>query len=313
MKILVLGWNRWVDSGKKGRRYYKKGDWGPELFRRELMRQLGSDSVFYGRGYGDFDPSLTVEEIAKKYKPDILFTHCNGQEFTRSIGEIPKNIFKVHMAPDYWETNRKKYNSVYLDVWKYDLIISPVSEGVRLLKEGGYNARILPFSADTSIHYDFGFNRDIDIMASFSSSKKIYGETRRKILKLLRSGELPIDSFASKALWDDHVLKLNQSKIVANSVEKWDFLNQRFFEVLACNSLLLTDYAEDMETVGLEDKKHLVVFKGIDDFKDKLFYYLEHEEERLRIARAGYDFIRENHSTKKRVSEFLNIISEESR
>jgi len=310
MRILLLGWNRFSKVITRSRRwYYKKKDWYPELFRRELARQA-DDIIFFGYGYARYNPNYkTVGHLVEKYKPDVVFVHNGGHEFTETIGYIPDHVLKVHMNQDYWKTNCENYD-YYHNTWDFDIIFMPVTKEVKLLQSRGFKARLSMFSADLTKQEDLHLSRDIDVMASFATPGRVYGPQRKEIHVWLKT-VTDLNVYMGKAGWEAHVEKLNQSKIVLNNVARWAFMNQRFFEVPACNSLLLTDYAEDQPLVGLEDGKHLVIYENLKDMKEKIYYYLEHEEERKSIARQGYEYVRKNHSLKQRVSEFLVDLQEE--
>ncbi|MDP5238428.1 glycosyltransferase [Uliginosibacterium sp. 31-16] len=97
-----------------------------------------------------------------------------------------------------------------------------------------------------------------------------------------------------------HELNLlyNQAKIVLN-VSAWEnggtggsALNLRIFDVPATGSLLLTDYAPGIEEY-LEPDKEVVVAHSPAEMRDKALYYLAHDAERERIARAGWEKVRQ--------------------
>ncbi|NLY79289.1 MAG: glycosyltransferase family 1 protein, partial [Lysinibacillus sp.] len=46
------------------------------------------------------------------------------------------------------------------------------------------------------------------------------------------------------------------------------------------------------------------------NFYEKAMYYLENEEERIRITENGYKFIHENHTDDVRARNFVNEIRE---
>jgi len=87
----------------------------------------------------------------------------------------------------------------------------------------------------------------------------------------------------------------------------------RYTETLACGGFLLADRPRDLDRLGYVDGKHLIIYDGLDDFKDKVMYYLkpENEKERGRIAKAGRKLVVKNHSNRIRVKEMTNIIMEE--
>lgn len=62
----------------------------------------------------------------------------------------------------------------------------------------------------------------------------------------------------------------------------------RVLEIMACKGFVLVNYQEDLAK-EFEDGKELVMYRNLEEMTDKVQYYLEHEEERRQIARAGYE------------------------
>ncbi len=78
----------------------------------------------------------------------------------------------------------------------------------------------------------------------------------------------------------------------------------RTFEVPASSGFLLTGEAEDLGTyydVGEE----IVTFHDGDDLVEKVLYYLEHDDERAGIARAGHRRTIADHTYERRFSEIF--------
>lgn len=75
----------------------------------------------------------------------------------------------------------------------------------------------------------------------------------------------------------------------------------RVLEIMACQGFVLVNYQEDLAK-EFEEGKELVMYRSLDEMVEKIRYYLEHEEERQAIARAGYEkVIREyNYAAKLR-------------
>ena len=84
--------------------------------------------------------------------------------------------------------------------------------------------------------------------------------------------------------------KFNQSKIVFN-ISCRDDLNMRVHETLGAGAFLLTN---DIPTLHerFTDGVHLVTYKTEEEMIEKARYYLEHDEEREAIARAGCELVR---------------------
>ena len=54
----------------------------------------------------------------------------------------------------------------------------------------------------------------------------------------------------------------------------------------------------------------MVCFDGVEDLREKVAYYLVHDEERMQIAENGYRKVKEHHGYVNRVREMLRIIEE---
>jgi len=112
--------------------------------------------------------------------------------------------------------------------------------------------------------------------------------------------------FPDKNLFEDAAKKFSMSKIVFNISIK-DDINMRCFETMSTGSFLLTNW---IPTLGelFEDGKHLVTYKTLDEMVEKAKYYLEHDEEREKIAKAGYDEFISKHTYKHRVEKVHDMI-----
>jgi len=109
--------------------------------------------------------------------------------------------------------------------------------------------------------------------------------------------------YYGQALFDDAARKYAETKVVFNIAMKED-LNMRCFEVLGTQSFLLTDWVPSIDEI-FEDGKHLVLYRSLDEAVDKAKYYLSHDEERERIALAGYEHVIKNHTMQNRVNTIL--------
>lgn len=110
--------------------------------------------------------------------------------------------------------------------------------------------------------------------------------------------------YYGQQLFEQAARKYAESKIVFNIAMKND-VNMRCFETLATGSFLLTDWVPSMDEL-FEDGKHLVLYRSMDECIDKAKYYLRHDEERERIAQAGYEHVIKNHTIQNRVNVILD-------
>src|SRR3990167_1587455 len=103
--------------------------------------------------------------------------------------------------------------------------------------------------------------------------------------------------------FDDAAEKFCQSKIVLNHSIR-DDINMRTFESMATGSFLLTSNIPTLHEL-FKDGEHLVTYKNHDDMVDKARYYLLHDEEREKIAKAGMEEVLSKHTFRHRITQFL--------
>src|SRR3990167_8816379 len=133
----------------------------------------------------------------------------------------------------------------------------------------------------------------------------IPGEKRSQALdRLFR--EFPNFFYSTGRYFEEAADIFHQSKIVFNQAIK-DDLNMRTYEAMATGSMLLTDRIPTIENF-FEDKKHLVLYDNLDDMVEKARYYIDHDEERELIAKAGMKETLAKHTYKHRMLELLKII-----
>lgn len=99
---------------------------------------------------------------------------------------------------------------------------------------------------------------------------------------------------------------------IADNVRSW--LNSRIlqikgrpFEIAACGGFCISGYADDMNQYYAEDKE-MVFYRTRDDFVEKIRYYLDHSEEREKIARKGYERTLREHTAEKRFSAMFKAM-----
>lgn len=81
----------------------------------------------------------------------------------------------------------------------------------------------------------------------------------------------------------------------------------RVWDVLGAGGFLITNYQPELE-LYFEPDKDLVIFESKQDLAQKVSYYLEHEEQRRKIAENGYKKVKLNHSYKQRIAQMLEIL-----
>ena len=81
----------------------------------------------------------------------------------------------------------------------------------------------------------------------------------------------------------------------------------RAFDIMGSGGFLLTNYQEDYLEYFVPDED-FVYYEDYADLVRKARYYLEHEEERVQIARNGYEKVKKYHTYKERVDLIMDVI-----
>lgn len=138
----------------------------------------------------------------------------------------------------------------------------------------------------------------------------IWGAGWRK----LRQGYRPAlwRRLVGSGIWGEALVRIwRRSKIVLN-VSVWNpgeesGLNLRVFDVPACGGFLLTDHSPELAEFFIPGKE-VETWASEAELRDKSKFYLAHDAERERIARAGYERSLTLPSTLDRMRDLLSRI-----
>ncbi len=99
-------------------------------------------------------------------------------------------------------------------------------------------------------------------------------------------------------------LNLHSSTFHEDINPEGDFVNPRTFEIAACGGFQLVD-ARSLLSELLAPGEEVVTFDNVPDLKEKIAYYLEHDEERRRIAGRARARVLAEHTMEHRMREML--------
>ena len=88
-----------------------------------------------------------------------------------------------------------------------------------------------------------------------------------------------------------------------------DYWSDRVYETLGRGGFLIHPYISGMER-EFENKKHLVFYEygNFEQLKELIDYYIEHDEEREAIRKAGHELVKENYTYKDRWEHILKVL-----
>jgi len=217
------------------------------------------------------------DQIPKDF--DLYFRYDHGDY----KDDIPEDL-----QPAVWyviDTHLKKpYKKIKKQVKHYDIIFCAQKTGVQqLIKDSKVDAHWIPLGCDPGL-------KKIDVPKKYD-----IGFVGRNADKYDRGRHLPLlqkrfpDSYIGQAPSPKIAEIYSSSKIGFNSSILND-VNMRIFEIPACGCFLLTNrIANDGLYEIFEEGKHFVTYTSDQDLIQKAEYYLNHEQEREKIAQAGYE------------------------
>ena len=301
MKILLL-------SPNQIHRY----NWGHQLFRNEIRRH--EVVLYYGKGYPNFNDKITAPQIIEQYGPfDVLLTY--GLRYSMpfdNIGDV--KIKKAHIIVDLFPPHSGGYKGgmhtkfkPFMERNKYDVFLYRQRCQEDYLKEVGsiVPSYWLPFSVDINVYKKNKLPKIYDVLTSSTIRRDVYPNRSRVNKLVIKMG---LKAVIKRVVHQKYIKVINQTKICIISTNVFNSPNMKFTEFTSCGSFVLSDEPADMQELGFEDGKHLVIYRDMNDLRNKIKYYLKHEKEREAIAKNGMEFTRENHNNNIRVKEMSGFI-----
>ncbi len=255
----------------------------------------------------DFKPDIILNQTMRVIPPDVISALRGDNRLM--VGQIASPI------PEKF------------DCRGYDLVISSLPNFVERFRKAGIPARLHRFGFDPMILEKLGPG-DAARGASFVGN--LYGGHRDRI-RLMTSlsdkiglqwwgpgvDSLPPNSplrFQHRGIaWGldmyrvirDSALALNHHIDVAGPWAN----NMRLFETTGVGTLLLTDWKENLAEM-FEPGIEVVTYKSVDGCRRLVEYYLNHDEERTAIAKAGQQRTLRDHNYRQRMRELITIVED---
>jgi spore maturation protein CgeB len=284
-------------------------NWGHQLFRNEIGKH--HDVIYYGDGYKGYN-KRSVADVIKQYDDvDIILTY--GYRYTLPFGnfKVPTHIKRVHIVIDLFPPHPGGYKGSFsqyrpfISDTTFDLFFVRQRVQREYLKQLGCTipSEWLPFSVDTNIYKKKDLAKGYDVITSSTNRADVY-PNRIPVKQLVKS--MNLKAVTGRVTHGEYVRYINESKIAIISTNVFNSPNMKFTEFTSCGTFVLADKPQDFDELGFKDGEHLVLYKDISDLKDKIKYYLKHDEEREEIAINGMNFVRKKHNNVIRVKQFVS-------
>ncbi|MBD3176430.1 MAG: glycosyltransferase, partial [Armatimonadia bacterium] len=184
----------------------------------------------------------------------------------------------------------------------FDYLFTAQRDGAEKLRADGIvPAWWLPLACNPDLHRPMPVaEKDLDVafVGNPASPERVW------YLDLLR--ERYARHYIGNAYGDEMAEVYSRARIVFNISVRND-INMRVFEALGCGSLLITnDLAENGQDELFTPGKHLVTFTSDEELLQRIDYYLEHDDERERIAAAGHERVMAEHTYEAKMRHIVD-------
>lgn len=224
----------------------------------------------------------------------------------------------INWNGDVWPENLLSEDGIKL-ASSFELQLSVNRDAIEKYQQMGVNAAYwqIGFEPD-GINCEADVNFDVVYLASG------YSQSRQELVRKLKALPHNFGLYGSgwpegwakgQSMYDfKAACKVYRGAKISIGDSQWPetgFVSNRVFQALATGgSALAHQWFRDMELLGLVDGETCIIWKGFADLEKKIRYYLNHEDERRRIARAGERLALEKHSFDARVQELLEMLGE---
>jgi spore maturation protein CgeB len=180
--------------------------------------------------------------------------------------------------------------------------------------------RWLPHQVNTDVFLDYGLKKEIDCLMMGAIHPYIY-PLRHKILNAMKDrpgfvyhehpGYKNFSDQDRKELYigENYAREINRARMFITCNSRYGYSLAKYFEVLACKTLLLAPVTQEIRDLGLIPGVHFAAINDV-NYDRVISYYLENENERELIASQGYELVRSQHSTRKRAGDLLGYIED---
>ncbi len=280
----------------------------------DVLTHMGVDILYFDfmqlqREHGRERMNARLREIVDEEKPDILFSVLYKNEIDmdviRSISEQTDTVTVNWFCDDHWRF--EGFSSKWAQVYNW-IATTDHDAPKKYARLGCKNVHLTQWAVNPFLYHkpDHALQYDVTFVG------QPHGNRRMLIAELERAG-IATQAWgngwpAGRLSQEEMVTVFGTSRINLNfsavSTQGKSFFSRpntvgqikgRIFEVAGCGGFLLTDAVKDIEQY-YEPGKEIVVAKNFSAFIEKIRYYLSHENERVAIAKAGYERTMREHT-----------------
>jgi hypothetical protein len=284
MKILIIQENGRHNENRNFRECFN--------LQRALLRK-NIDTVVWGLGHDNFNTPF--QQIIKEIDVIVLLENYESNGWLPDLSNV--NKLKIFWSIDSHLVLMNHITTVVKN--KIDIVLNAIESHQNYFKTSKtfYFPNAYPSDLISPIH-DVDKNIFLGFCGSLLNRSEILDKLENKFgLK--------------KDIWklgNEMVNTVNGYKIHFNKTLSND-INYRIFETMGCNTLMLTNDTENINTF-FNDMENIVIYNNEIELFEKLNVLSSDNDLIKKISNSGYELVKNNHTYDNRVDVLLKIISD---
>lgn len=259
--------------------------------------------------------------LARALKPDILYMQVH--QATRTLTDIVRqiraehpNVLVINWNGDYWVDKYMHPDTLaYMQYVDISLVVN-ASIIEQYAAHGIYAAYVQDASEEPDTLPDAPAYDVLFLGSRYSGSRTRLGELLSELpysVGIYGQGWGGLEAGNTYYQFDVTHALIQNAKIVIGDMQFPDaeaYVSNRFFNTLYAGGFHLQQHIPNFtQHTGFVPGKHYAEWTDLEDLRNQIEYWLSHDAERVKIAKAGKAYARRWHTYKARVKEvFTKVI-----
>lgn len=336
--ILTINFNNWICDN-----IYRE-----QLGIKREIEKNGGECIFYGPGYDyeTNDISRVVDKlVAENRYVDVIVCYTSGRKL---LEKLPKQIINKFNIPNKlrrFPLGLEKIRNIPKVLWISDFWHMTQNEWERAIIGNGFQdalSVVAPFHIRDEDFKKY-FSQKVTDFLNFhhfprTADEYRFGPSKSKEYDVALLGALSWDLYPARTFFletlknqswinffhhehpgynyinniggitgDKYAEVLSKTKIFVTCGLKYNIPVMKTYEVLASEALLVCDHINNPELIGLIPNKNYIEV-DFPDFMGVVKYYINNEDERKKIAKAGRELYVQRHTIESRSKNTYRIL-----
>lgn len=263
-------------------------------------------------------------KIIKQKKPNFIFVMAMGPNTIKyQVKTLKKlNVPLIIYAVDTWESILDEWISVLKQLNVAGILCSNKST-VDKFKNIFPKVAWLPYSMNSKYFHPRQIERYSHLFMQIGRKNKVlheyvlnyldeYGLKDSDYIREIKCGQIIYPDFEQLAT---EICSTRFFILAPRDNDEFEItgavsdVTARFYEGMACKTLLIGFKPKDTFDTLFPNENAMIVVNSYENFKEKINYYLNHEEEYNRIVEENYIYLVNHHTWEHRAKELFQFIS----